>query len=535
MSIARGVLNIGSLTRTPGKFIDNVGKPSEIVQKIQDSFFYQNFSYVVKSEIPITEWKTQILENNHPAGFNMFGQLQLVGGKDVSGRKVGTEFTKEVNINNYSNVNQITSFGAAQPIYTDYNNTEVLFRKKRLTSSEEILTSIVKKLDDIAPLFNGIDKSFPITVEGEQVIVQQNQLMITINGVIQAPGDSYQVVGGNLVFSEAPRPASKVNYRIIEVTPTPIYRINLYSGQAGIPNYGIFPTLGQQIQGENSDAFATVIDSGTNHLDVINITGGPFELNEEIVRGTLFSALVQSVDLLNTDTIFQFGESITNLEGDTAIIEETNLVDGVISDRLVVSKTSGTAKYETGIFDLKLNEFVYSASSKIAGQITFISPYIDPATNDAVDELIINPGSTFYGLLFERLVSITNPNVILDNISESSITPTELYDSANRINADFLDFEEVRNTEVQYTQLANGAFSEGDIVINNRANYGNPVSVFHGVAANRFQGCFSNDSLATSSKSSTLLKQRLLLDILDSTSLVMLSLTLGADILMHIV
>ena len=96
-----------------------------------------------------------------------------------------TEFTKEVNINNYSNVNQITSFGAAQPIYTDYNNTEVLFRKKRLTSSEEILTSIVKKLDDIAPQFNGIDKQFPITVEGEQVIVQQNQLMITINGVIR--------------------------------------------------------------------------------------------------------------------------------------------------------------------------------------------------------------------------------------------------------------------------------------------------------------------------------------------------------------
>ena len=153
----------------------------------------------------------------------------------------------------------------------------------------------------------------------------------------------------------------------------------------------------------------------------------------------------------------------------------------------MVSKTSGTAQFETGIFDLRLNEFVYSAKSKIAGQITFISPYIDPATSDAVDELIINPGSTFYGLLFERLVSITNPNVILDNISQSSITPTELYDSANRINADFLDFEEVRNTEVEYTQLAGGNFQEGDIVINNRANYGNPVSVFHGGAANRFK------------------------------------------------
>ena len=66
LSIARGVLNIDSITQTPGRFIDDVGKPSEIVQKIQDSFFYQSFSYVITSEIPITRWKKQVLDNNHP-------------------------------------------------------------------------------------------------------------------------------------------------------------------------------------------------------------------------------------------------------------------------------------------------------------------------------------------------------------------------------------------------------------------------------------------------------------------------------------
>ena len=94
MNIAKGVLNIDALTRTPGRFIDDVGKPSEIVQKIQDSYFYQNFSYVIKSKIPINRWKEQILENNHPVGFNMFGQLELTGGKDVSGRKVIAGFYK---------------------------------------------------------------------------------------------------------------------------------------------------------------------------------------------------------------------------------------------------------------------------------------------------------------------------------------------------------------------------------------------------------------------------------------------------------
>ena len=35
LKIARGVLEIGSITKTTGQFIDDVGKPSEIIQKIQ--------------------------------------------------------------------------------------------------------------------------------------------------------------------------------------------------------------------------------------------------------------------------------------------------------------------------------------------------------------------------------------------------------------------------------------------------------------------------------------------------------------------
>ena len=37
LKIAKGVLEIGSITTTTGQFIDDIGKPSEIIQKIQDS------------------------------------------------------------------------------------------------------------------------------------------------------------------------------------------------------------------------------------------------------------------------------------------------------------------------------------------------------------------------------------------------------------------------------------------------------------------------------------------------------------------
>jgi len=220
-------LNIGSVTQTPGKFIDNVGKPSEIVQKIQDSYFYQDFSYVVNSEIPINQWRNTVRKVNHPAGFNLFGQLNLSGGKDLSGRRVSTDFTKRVDISEFTNFAEIVNFAAAQPIYSEYNNSEVIFRNKRLTSSEEILTSVVKKIDDISDMFDGERKSFPLKIQGEQVIASTGQSMILINGIVQAPLQSYSIANGNIEFTEAPKPPASVVYREIEFEQIQVKRISI--------------------------------------------------------------------------------------------------------------------------------------------------------------------------------------------------------------------------------------------------------------------------------------------------------------------
>ena len=82
--------------------------------------------------------------------------------------------------------------------------------------------------------------------------------------------------------------------------------------------------------------------------------------------------------------------------------------------------------------DAQGNRLLDSLTEVVAG---------DNVLGDIVDTLIINKGSTFNGIIFERLISLTNQNVILDNIAETTITPTTLTDADNRINADFLDFE----------------------------------------------------------------------------------------------
>ena len=169
-------------------------------------------------------------------------------------------------------------------------------------------------------------------------------------------GEAYQIVGNQIVFAEAPRPDSKVIYRNVDITVLPIKRLNLT--QIG----GIFPQIGDVITSKfgNVNSSAKVIDTSTNTVDIIQIIGTTFVNNARVdVSRTGFSAFIGSIDDVNQTTIFKFNETVTKVDlgGDTAIIEETNLdLDGNTDNSLVLSKTSGTAEFETGAYNILLNE-----------------------------------------------------------------------------------------------------------------------------------------------------------------------------------
>ena len=202
LKVAKGVLEIGSITKTTGQFIDDVGKPSEIIQKVQDSYFYQDFSYAVKSSVSVSEWKDVLIKNVHPAGFKVFGELNIDDYGYIPNKDTSFELTKSVQLAQEAVVPNIQSFALVEPIYQEFNNTEVLFRQKRLTSSENILTSVVQRLDDISGLFDGERISFPLQVNGENIIAASNQLMIVLNGVVQTPETAFKVENDSIVFSE---------------------------------------------------------------------------------------------------------------------------------------------------------------------------------------------------------------------------------------------------------------------------------------------------------------------------------------------
>lgn len=59
------------------RWIDNQGHLSETTMVIQDSNFYQLYSYLVRSDQSIADWGPQFRELVHPAGWNLFGEVRI--------------------------------------------------------------------------------------------------------------------------------------------------------------------------------------------------------------------------------------------------------------------------------------------------------------------------------------------------------------------------------------------------------------------------------------------------------------------------
>ena len=556
LKIAKGVLDIGSITKTTGQFIDDVGKPSEIIQKIQDSYYYQDFSYAVKSSVSIDDWKDILIRNVHPASFKVFGELNLNEYGNIPNKDTDFELTKSVELAREAIVPNIQSFSLVEPVYSEFNNTEVLFRQKRLTSSENILTSVVQRIDDISNLFDGQRTQFPLQVAGTNVVANANQLMIILNGVAQTPNTSFEIQGESIVFSEPPQPPASVKY--VNVTISQISTVRMSFTNIS----GIFPLAGGTVVGVSSTARLTVTSvEGDQILGFI--TEGTFIAGELCTVGaTGFSANLSGTPVAVTNLgLFAFGEKVTNFTNDTATVEQINLergqetpladlrytigaattsielisstsatdapvADGTftvgdeyqigseivtintvtngsesttvtvtravngtaatshqedtpvygteieVTNNLTLSKTAGTYQSTPGLFDIQLDDVIIGASSGVVARVTSTAVYTDPETNIPIGQVNISDGSSFFGLLFNRIASQTYPNVVLDDISQSTVSIVDFTDNSTAFDLKFPANEIINNYVIPYDN-ASGDLQADEFIRNYKIEYGN--------------------------------------------------------------
>src|SRR6056300_451649 len=76
-NLATASITIDNVIDTDGTYINQDGHVSELFMRIQDSLYYQDFSYVIKVGRIINDWRDSFKKTVHSAGFYFTGQVDI--------------------------------------------------------------------------------------------------------------------------------------------------------------------------------------------------------------------------------------------------------------------------------------------------------------------------------------------------------------------------------------------------------------------------------------------------------------------------
>ena len=144
------------------------------IQRLQDSFYYQNFSYSLKSTVPFDTWKNVVSSVNHTLGYKKFGDLQIESTNLDQSIQVGistelTDVTIVSSLDGFIDTNCVFDFDIA----TENNlklsdgtilSDEISLNNKILTDFTESFGNRVLSIDDISPEFNNSPRATAFSV-----------------------------------------------------------------------------------------------------------------------------------------------------------------------------------------------------------------------------------------------------------------------------------------------------------------------------------------------------------------------------------
>ena len=132
-----------------GSYSDDQGIVSSSNQKITDTYYYQDYSYVIQSKTSIDVWRDLIKSTTHPAGFQLFGEVIIESDAHVR-MSPSTSSVHSTRIQLWNpEKNKITVVSTRKQISTSIIKTEQLHVEQGLGSvsrdtfsTEEILSLI---------------------------------------------------------------------------------------------------------------------------------------------------------------------------------------------------------------------------------------------------------------------------------------------------------------------------------------------------------------------------------------------------------
>lgn len=167
-------IGLGALVRYPGFFESNNGFLSDSIY-IQDSRYYQAFSYVVRIDERLSSYKSAVKTMLHPAGMALFGEFQITNEYDLSLELESLVKSLGISLDDgfvVSHTSLDLSFSKALSTALDTPNDSLFVKSvsKELSSSAAPEDSTADKA--VTKLLNNTNLNFDGIAEGNSVTIE---------------------------------------------------------------------------------------------------------------------------------------------------------------------------------------------------------------------------------------------------------------------------------------------------------------------------------------------------------------------------
>ena len=159
-------MNVGATSRFENGWQSAAGFLNDNIQRIQDSLYYQNFSYSIKSRVDFDTWNDVVSTLNHTSGFKKFADYQLESNlsaensnaltinlpSDLSSVEVVSDIIGVVSLNCVYDFDLVreNALRIGNSVFSD----EIIFSNRILTDYAESIGNRVLSIDDISSQFN---------------------------------------------------------------------------------------------------------------------------------------------------------------------------------------------------------------------------------------------------------------------------------------------------------------------------------------------------------------------------------------------
>jgi len=190
--------NISSVFFSPGEYISSRGHLSSDC-RLQDGFFYQDFSYVIKSNLPIDTFRGIVKRLVHPAGTGLFAETTNESNPIISGNAVKVLFhLSHPEDENYKDPNNISSRKFYEP--------EIQKESKYVTLTELMIQNPGATIGDIFDLYINYFRSFLTP----KVVYKHSEIVRSVHATMARQD---MIIGDIEPYTGYPNP--KISYRVV--------------------------------------------------------------------------------------------------------------------------------------------------------------------------------------------------------------------------------------------------------------------------------------------------------------------------------